>query len=404
MDERAAQPCLEATGGRVAVGELRRRLDLRQAEPALEVVAVAALDVVGQARVAQRRGRRRALVGRVEPLGGQRRRGRRRGFHQRERQLTAGLDGRRLEAQRAARRRVELRAHRAAHADVVLGRQGRDVGHQGGRHPGDRRAAGPRRRPRVAQTGRARDDQALLGAGQRDVQDPPLLGVVGAPALGGDRLEVQRLRALALEVDEPQPDAVAVDEQVGVRRDPLAAEVGDDHDGELEALGGVDRHQAHGVEAAEVDGRVGLARVGLELGGGEVDEPAHVATAARLELGGEAPSACGRSPGAARRRAARGRAGRSRCARRRAPAARRARGAAPRALLGEPGPERREPGVVGVGHARGGVAERVPRPPPLARGRRSPAARARPTTRRPAARPAAPAAPRRRAGWPAPPR
>ena len=38
-----------------------------------------------------------------------------------------------------------------------------------------------------------------------------------------------------------------------------AAEVGDAHDGELEALGGVDAHQPHGVRLDAFDGRVGLA-------------------------------------------------------------------------------------------------------------------------------------------------
>ena len=90
----------------------------------------------------------------------------------------------------------------------------------------------------------------------------------------------------AVQADEPQADAIrrSTSRSGGLRFAP-AAEVGDHDDRELEALRGVDRHQPHGVEAAEVDGRVGLAGVGLELGGGEVDEAAHVAPAARLEGG-----------------------------------------------------------------------------------------------------------------------
>ena len=98
----------------------------------------------------------------------------------------------------------------------------------------------------------------------------------------------ERLLAGAVEPDEPQADLAAGDEQVLVAvGGPLATEVGDADDRELEALRGVDRHQPHGLDVAQLDRRVGLARLGLELGGREIGEPADVAPAVALEGGGE---------------------------------------------------------------------------------------------------------------------
>ena len=88
---------------------------------------------------------------------------------------------------------------------------------------------------------------------------------------------MQRPLARAIQADEPQPDLVAVDEQVVLVAGPATAEVGDDDRRELKALGRVDRHQPHGLDVAELDRRVGLARLGFELGGCEVGEAADVA-------------------------------------------------------------------------------------------------------------------------------
>ena len=50
----------------------------------------------------------------------------------------------------------------------------------------------------------------------------------------------------------------------------------------------MDRHEAHGAQIAELDGRVGLAGLGLQLGVGEVDEGPDVAAVLALVLGREA--------------------------------------------------------------------------------------------------------------------
>ena len=167
-------------------------------------------------------------------------------------------------------------------ADRLAGIQRGDARHERRGDPADRRGARARLGPAVAQAHCAAEDQALLGARHRHVHDAPLLGLVGRPALGLDRVEVERRGPRAVEPDEPQADAVAADVEVRWAEVAPAPQVGHDHDSELEALGGVDRHQPHRVEAAQVDRRVGLARLGLELGGGHVDEAAHVAPAARL--------------------------------------------------------------------------------------------------------------------------
>ena len=156
----------------------------------------------------------------------------------------------------------------------------------------------------LAQARGAAEDQALLGARHRHVHHAPLLGLVGRRRSASIASKSSAVTLRAVDADEAQADALAADEEVRRAEVAPAAEVGDDHDRELEALGGVDRHQPHGVEAAEVDRRVGLARLGLELGGGQVDEAAHVAPAARLE-GGRQPQQLvdvGQAPRAARQR------------------------------------------------------------------------------------------------------
>ena len=153
--------------------------------------------------------------------------------------------------------------------------------------PGQRRRLRALLRP-ARERDAAADDQPLLRARRGDVHDAPLLGRGALAGAIAQALVGERLLARAVEPDEPQADLAAGDEQVLVAvGGPLAAEVGDADDRELEALGGVDRHQPHGLDVAELDRRVGLARLGLELGGREIREPADVAAAVALEGGGE---------------------------------------------------------------------------------------------------------------------
>ena len=122
----------------------------------------------------------------------------------------------------------------------------------------------------------------------RDVQHAILLAGGALAGAVAQLLVGQRALARAVEPDEPQPDLVAVDHEVVLVAGAFAAEVGDDDRRELEALGGMDRHEPHRLDVAELDGRVGLARLGFELGRREVREAAHVAAVVALESGGEA--------------------------------------------------------------------------------------------------------------------
>ena len=155
--------------------------------------------------------------------------------------------------------------------------------------PVDRRAARARRRP-AADVGAAREDQQLLGARHRDVEQAALLlGVgrgVGVGELGpGGR----RDRVAAAERGEPQPGgAVVADEQRRARPARLAAEVGDADDRELEALGAVDRHQPHGVQALGLERRLALARLGEVAGLGVGEEAAQVAALGAFVLARQA--------------------------------------------------------------------------------------------------------------------
>ena len=67
----------------------------------------------------------------------------------------------------------------------------------------------------------------------------------------------------------------------------LAAEVGDADDRELEALGAVDRHQPHGVQALGLERGLALARLGEVARGGVGEEAAQVAALGALVLAGQ---------------------------------------------------------------------------------------------------------------------
>ena len=89
------------------------------------------------------------------------------------------------------------------------------------------------------------------------------------------------LRRIVVERREPQADVVVVDEHGRDAPAALAPEVRDDHDRELEALGAVDRHQAHGLVGADLQRGVGRRRAGVQLGRRVVGEPAQVGPRAR---------------------------------------------------------------------------------------------------------------------------
>ena len=246
----------------------------------------------------------------------------------------------------------------------------------------------------------AADDQPLLRARRRDVHHALLLAGGPRPGAIAQPLVGERRLARAVEADEPQPDLALGDEQVLVAvGGALAAEVGDADDGELEALRGVDGHEPHGLDVAELDRRVGLARLGLELGGGEVGEAADVAAAVALEGRGEAQQLVDvRQPAGA--------AGERQDVQ---VIARRVDDAAQQLVEGEPrrqralGGEARREGVealaVVVAQARAQLAVAGDRPPGVARSRRARRAPARRRTGRRAATRARRTAPPRRAGW-----
>ncbi len=121
------------------------------------------------------------------------------------------------------------------------------------------------------------------------MEDAAVLGRLARAALVGQLGVGERLPALAVHRLVAQADAArpGVHEQLGRAQLRLSPEVGDADDRELEALGGVDRHEPHRLLAAELDRRLRLARVGLELGQRPVDEAADVAPVLRLVGGGE---------------------------------------------------------------------------------------------------------------------
>ena len=200
-----------------------------------------------------------------------------------------------------------------------------------------------------------------------------VVGIVSPPPSGASRRPAV-----------PSPD----DQQRRARAARLAAEVGDADDRELEALGAVDRHQAHGVQALGLERGLALARLGEVAGLGVGEEAAQVAALGALVLARQPHQlAQVREPavaaGAGERRRGRSRWRRSR-ARAAPPAARAGRARARRPAGARP---RLSGRLDGVPQAAAGVAV-------LGRG-----ARARPCPRRGRARRGRSAAPPRRAGW-----
>ena len=209
---------------------------------------------------------------------------------------------------------------------------------------------------------RAAQQQALARAGHGHVEDAVLLArlrcacvprrAARSPASGSPLPPSRRTSC--------RPMRGPSDEQVGHAVVLRATEVGHAHDGELQALGGVDAHQAHGVRLHALDRGVGLARRArpdqvLDV----VEEGPQVAPFARLEaaLRGEASlSDVGQPPLAPLER--RARAPRSRCGRSRARSALRSSGASSaRAPRRDARRSRQDLAVV-----RGQLSERLCRP------------------------------------------
>ena len=149
-------------------------------------------------------------------------------------------------------------------------------------HPADRRPL-VRRPPRVDRAG---DDQAVDRPRHRDVVEAPSLGLVrrllGLPqrvvvecALPGAR---QRMTNLEAEASVGQADDL-----FSASCRAVAAGVRDDHDRELEALGGMHRQQPDGVGAFVLGKRLGLVHAGCALVGDEADEALDVPAAEILE-------------------------------------------------------------------------------------------------------------------------
>ena len=87
-----------------------------------------------------------------------------------------------------------------------------------------------------------RDDEVILGPGEGDVQQPRLLRTATLLLDGGhvaERCAGHAARGAPAACRPANADPVAAFGGVGT------AETGDDRDRELEALGGVDRHDPH---------------------------------------------------------------------------------------------------------------------------------------------------------------
>ena len=409
VHHRAAHGRRQRVLGLAAPGRARGTVvGRRQPQRPVQVEAVPAAPVGGQARVAQAADRQR--------LG--HRHGRQRGRGQR---LQAG--------------RLGLGRHRPAvglgQQCVHVGRAQHPAGHAqlaplvvAGDHPlalhlvQARRQRTPDPAHRLGQVGGllqllqvrgAAEHQVLLGAGGGHVEDPPLLLLVrrpSAPAL---------IRSIsALFTDSPDSDArrmpirpSSVTRSAASSSRPSLAQVGHAHQRELQALGPVHGHQPHGVQVLGLQRRLALAAPHQVALGHEVDEAAQVAALVGLELArhphelahvGHPPVARGQRQQVAVVARARDRAVDQRLQRH---------------------PRRHRPGPRGSGRrtragARAG-RRAAPRPAPRprsspARSRRGPTASsawpappACPATARPAATPAPSAAPARPAGWPAPP-
>ena len=189
----------------------------------------------------------------------------------------------------------------------LAGRHRRRVEREAGQQPAERRA-------RVPGLGRAGHDQAVDRARRRDVDDALLLlGLRRLLELGG-LLVPRRVEHAAGRVRHAQPRP-PVPEHHDLAADGrlAAAAVGDHDDGELEALGGVDRHQPDGVARPLLGQRgLGLARQRRRLRGRVGEEARQVGPAQRLVVARQADQLAHVGEAAAARRAGRGRRGRSR--------------------------------------------------------------------------------------------
>ena len=146
------------------------------------------------------------------------------------------------------------------------------------------------RRPAL-ECDRPTEQQPVLGRRAGDVEDTILLLFLGSSALLAQLVVVEhgcRLRVSELQQPQPHAPAGAVDEQVGHAQVGLASEVGDAHDRELEALGRVDAHEAHGVHLTVPDGGIGLTPERRLDVGDMVEEAAQVAPLLGLEASSQA--------------------------------------------------------------------------------------------------------------------
>ena len=108
----------------------------------------------------------------------------------------------------------------------------------------------------------AAEQQPLARARHRDVEDPVLLLSLGAAAALAQQLVLQRgFSGPLAQAREAQAHEIAVDDQIGHAEVRLAPEVGDAHDRELQALGRVHAHQAHGIGIDVVHRCVGLSPI-----------------------------------------------------------------------------------------------------------------------------------------------
>ncbi len=149
-------------------------------------------------------------------------------------------------------------------------------------HPSDRRLTVLR----PLAIDRSRDDQPVDCARHRDVVEAQALVVIVALLRRAHLLVVEHALALArLRVDDAEAEAPVGPHQDLVGRRPargVASRVGDDHDLELEAFGGVNRQQAHGVRPLLLGDRLELRGAHGLLAPDEPDEAFDVGAAQLL--------------------------------------------------------------------------------------------------------------------------
>ena len=126
------------------------------------------------------------------------------GVAERQRQLLARRAGAEVQDPADGLRRVQRHPQAAgvaarrpfAHDLRRAARHRAEVRHEQRAHPRQRRGRGPGRRPALLELDGARQDQALLGAGDGDVHHAPVLGLLGL-ATGAPRSRPSRARARA---------------------------------------------------------------------------------------------------------------------------------------------------------------------------------------------------------------